>query len=214
MIGTTIHANQPLPAARVPHGAPAPHDHAQAQQRSPQQLRPDAPIAKTRSDTELTDEQKQQVRELKARDAEVRAHEQAHSRAGGQYASAPSYQYTRGPDGQQYAVAGEVTIDASEIPGNPKATITKMEIVIRAALAPAEPSAQDSKVAAQARSTKTKAQAEANRQDDSTTQDDFVSLQERYADYRDQPARSAAAAYDFLETVLQPQVATAVDIIA
>ncbi len=214
MIGATVHTSHSLPSPHGPHGTPAPHDHAQTQQRSPRLLRPDAPVTKARSDTELTDEQKQQLRELKARDTEVRAHERAHSSAGGQYASAPTYQYTRGPDGQQYAVSGEVHIDASEIPGNPKATITKMEIVIRAALAPAEPSAQDSKVAAQARATKTKAQAEANQQDDSNGQADLVSLQERYAEYRGEPTRSAATAYNFLETILQPQVATALDIIA
>ena len=171
-------------------------------------------MAKARTDTELTDGQKRQLQQLKARDTEVRAHEQAHSRAGGQYASAPSYQYTRGPDGRQYAVAGEVTTDASEIPGNPKPTITKMDIVIRAALAPAEPSSQDSKVAAQARAAKTKAQSQIRREDTGLDKTSFVSLQERYAEYQGETARSAASAYNVLEAILRPQVANAVDITA
>jgi hypothetical protein len=69
---------------------------------------------------------------------------------GGQYAGAPSYTFKRGPDGQSYAVAGEVPIDTSVIPGDPQATIEKMQQVQRAALAPADPSPQDLKVAAQA----------------------------------------------------------------
>ena len=101
--------------------------------------------------TQLSEEQQQQVEQLKERDREVRAHEQAHSRAGGPHAGAPSYEYQRGPDGRMYAVSGEVQIDTAPVSGNPSATIGKMEMVIRAALAPQEPSAQDNRVAAEAR---------------------------------------------------------------
>ena len=104
------------------------------------------------------------VESLKERDREVRAHEQAHARAGGPHAGAPSYEYQRGPDGRMYAVSGEVQIDTAPIPGNPGATIRKMETVIRAALAPQEPSAQDSRVAAEARAAKAEAQAELREQ--------------------------------------------------
>ncbi len=61
-----------------------------------------------------------------------------------------SYQYTTGPDGKRYAVAGEVTIDSFVVSDTPQATITKMQQVRRAALAPAEPSAQDRSVATSA----------------------------------------------------------------
>lgn len=98
----------------------------------------------------LTPEEQQTVRELQARDQEVRAHEQAHATVGGPYASAPRYDTVRGPDGRQYAVSGEVQIDASP-ENDPEDTIRKMEVVIRAALAPAEPSPQDRQVAQQAR---------------------------------------------------------------
>ncbi len=113
---------------------------------------------------ELTEEEEQQVRELKKRDAEVKAHEQAHAAVGGSYASAPSYEYTTGPDNKQYAVGGEVKIDSSPVANNPEATIRKMDIVIRAALAPAEPSSQDKQVAAQAAQTRAQAQAELAKQ--------------------------------------------------
>ena len=98
----------------------------------------------------LTDAERQQVRELQRIDAEIKRHEEAHANVGGPYAGAPRYQYVTGPDGKQYAVSGQVSIDASPIPGNPEATIAKLRIVQRAALAPAEPSSQDRQVAATA----------------------------------------------------------------
>ncbi len=113
---------------------------------------------------ELTEEEQKQVDELKKRDAEVRAHEQAHAAVGGSYASAPTYEFQTGPDNKQYAVGGEVQIDAAPVPNDPKATIEKMDIVIRAALAPQEPSAQDKKVAAEAQKNRSEAQAELAKQ--------------------------------------------------
>lgn len=95
------------------------------------------------------EEYREEIVQLAARDREVRAHEQAHVAAGGQYAGGPQYQYDRGPDGVSYAVAGEVSIDISRA-STPEQTITKAQTVKRAALAPAEPSSQDLRVAAQA----------------------------------------------------------------
>ena len=101
-----------------------------------------------------------EIAKLVGRDQEVRAHEQAHSAVGGSYAGAPTYTFTRGPDGKRYAVGGEVSIDVGAVPNNPEATLRKMEIVLRAALAPAEPSAQDLRVASQAQAQMTQARVE------------------------------------------------------
>lgn len=90
------------------------------------------------------------IEQLSARDREVRGHEQAHAAVGGQYASSPTYTYTRGPDGVSYAIGGEVQIDTSPIPNDPEATLRKAEQIARAASAPADPSGQDRAVAAQA----------------------------------------------------------------
>jgi hypothetical protein len=110
---------------------------------------------------ELTDGEKKQVEELKSTDQKVHAHEQAHIAAGGgAVKGGASYQYVTGPDGKRYAVGGEVPIDASPVKGNPQATIQKMQTVIRAALAPADPSGQDRAVAAQASQAMTQAQQE------------------------------------------------------
>ena len=111
----------------------------------------------------LSEAEEKQVQELKERDREVRAHEQAHARVGGAYASAPSYTFQQGPDGKRYAIGGEVQIDTAK-ERTPEATIRKMQIVIRAATAPAEPSSQDLKVAQQARSQLAEAQAELRQQ--------------------------------------------------
>ncbi|MET6757204.1 putative metalloprotease CJM1_0395 family protein [Pseudoalteromonas sp. NCIMB_1079] len=106
------------------------------------------------------EQEQQQITELKARDTEVRIHEQAHASVGGQHAGSPSYEYQRGPDGTNYAVGGEVQIDVSEIPGDPQATIDKMQTVRAAALAPAEPSGADRSIAADATQKLAAAQAE------------------------------------------------------
>jgi hypothetical protein len=92
----------------------------------------------------------QQIQQLAERDREVRAHEQAHQSVGGQHTGAMSFSYERGPDGQNYAVEGEVSIDTSRVSGNPQATLDKAETIRRAALAPAEPSSQDRRVASEA----------------------------------------------------------------
>ncbi|MEK9969396.1 MAG: putative metalloprotease CJM1_0395 family protein [Ferrovibrio sp.] len=98
---------------------------------------------------ELSDDEQAQVAKLKQIDAKVRAHERAHAAVGGAHAGAPSYSYTRGPDGQLYATGGEVAIDISA-EQDPEATLQKATQIAAAALAPADPSGQDRAVAAAA----------------------------------------------------------------
>lgn len=116
-----------------------------------------------KKDGELTEDEEKVVRELKQRDQEVRRHEAAHAAAGGSYAGSPTFTYESGPDGQRYAVGGEVSIDAS--PGRtPEETIRKADQIRAAALAPADPSGQDRAVAAAAAKMKLDAQGEAAKQ--------------------------------------------------
>ncbi|MCW8906438.1 MAG: putative metalloprotease CJM1_0395 family protein [Sedimenticola sp.] len=92
-----------------------------------------------------------ELKSLQSLDRAVRAHEQAHLAVAGHYAtSGANLQYRKGPDGRQYAVAGEVSIDTSPVSGDPEATIRKAEVIRRAALAPSNPSGQDRRVAAEA----------------------------------------------------------------
>jgi len=110
---------------------------------------------------ELSKEEQKQVSDLKKRDAEVRAHEAAHMGAGGGVVrGGATYSFQTGPDGGRYAVGGEVGIDTSAVKGNPQATISKMQQVRAAALAPASPSGQDRSVAAAASSTESSARME------------------------------------------------------
>jgi hypothetical protein len=113
----------------------------------------------------LDEEQQRQVQELKAIDARVRRHEQAHLAAAGSYAKgAPAYEYQTGPDHRRYAVGGEVSLDTRPVPNDPAATLRKAEIIRGAALAPADPSSQDRRVAAQASQMEMKARQELARQ--------------------------------------------------
>lgn len=129
-----------------------------SEQQQNQQASEDTP--EEEQDQQQLELEQQQIEELKARDTEVRVHEQAHASVGGQYAGSPSYEYQRGPDGTNYAVGGEVQIDVSEIPGDPQATIDKMQTVRAAALAPAAPSSADRAIAADATQKMAAAQAE------------------------------------------------------
>jgi hypothetical protein len=100
--------------------------------------------------TQADQQQRAQIAELANRDREVRAHELAHVSVGGRYAGAASFSYERGPDGRLYATGGEVSIDASAVPNDPQATLEKATVIQRAALAPADPSNTDRRVAAEA----------------------------------------------------------------
>ncbi|MBN8525444.1 MAG: hypothetical protein J0M02_08920, partial [Planctomycetes bacterium] len=98
----------------------------------------------------LSPDQLRMLAQLQARDREVRAHESAHKAVGGSLAGGVSYSYQTGPDGRRYAVGGEVSIDMGSA-GDPRTTVERMRQVVAAALAPAQPSAQDRAVAAAAR---------------------------------------------------------------
>lgn len=118
--------------------------------------------AATAAPAKLSEEALAQVAQLKARDTEVRQHEQAHlAAAGGLAASGASYTYQRGPNGVSYAVGGEVQIDTS--PGaTPEETIARARAIQAAALAPAEPSGADRAVAARGAQMEQQARAELN----------------------------------------------------
>ena len=98
----------------------------------------------------LTADQVRLISDLQRRDRDVRAHEAAHQSAGAGYVGGASFSYQSGPDGRRYAVGGEVPVDTSPVSGDHAATITKMQIVRAAALAPADPSGQDLAVASAA----------------------------------------------------------------
>ncbi len=109
---------------------------------------------------ELTRGEEMQISKLKARDAEVRAHEAAHlAVAGSLAAGGASYTYQQGPDGKMYAIGGEVPINLSK-GATPEQTAANMRKVRAAALAPSNPSGQDLKIASTAAMLEMKARME------------------------------------------------------
>lgn len=108
---------------------------------------------------ELTPEQKEQVVKLQARDMEVRTHEAAHQAAGGGLAGGASFEYQKGADNRLYAVGGEVPITFKE-GATPQESIANARQIRAAAMAPANPSAQDYAVASSATMMELKAQQE------------------------------------------------------
>lgn len=106
---------------------------------------------------ELSEAEQRQVEELQQRDREVRAHEQAHAAAG---ARNVRYDYQIGPDGRSYAVGGSCDIEMSHASDDPDAKAAEARRMRAAALAPADPSAQDMAVAAKASRIEAEATAE------------------------------------------------------
>lgn len=122
--------------------------------------------------SDLTEAEEKKVTELKQRDAEVRRHEQTHASIGGQFASSPQYEMEQGPDGRSYAVGGSVDIDVSPVSNDPEATISKMQVVQRAALAVDEPSAADRQIAANAAQQEQEARQELAKEKQQGDEDD------------------------------------------
>ncbi|MDG4812353.1 putative metalloprotease CJM1_0395 family protein [Hydrogenovibrio sp. 3SP14C1] len=130
-------------------------------------------------------EVQQVIQQLKSRDLEVKTHEQAHLAAGGQYVtSGANYVYQTGPDGNRYAIGGDVGIDTSPVPGNPEATLLKAQQIQSAALAPAQPSSQDQSVARAAMQMANNARVELA-QSASDEQSDFT-VKEKQGGMRDE----------------------------
>lgn len=152
-------------------------------------------------------EEQAEIRELAARDREVRMHEQAHAAIGGQHAGAPRYQYERGPDGVNYAVAGEVPIDTSSVPNDPRATIEKAQQLRRAAFAPLEPSNTDRRVAAKAARMEAEARAELRQEElEAAGSGERRPDSESAADIRNNVERDSAGAEDAEREQYQQQV--------
>lgn len=87
---------------------------------------------------------------------EIYAHELKHKQAGGAYAGSIVIER----DGNGMPIGGHVDIQMPSLSKeNPSQTIQHADTVIKSAMAPSDPSDQDYKVAAQAKSIKTQAQS-------------------------------------------------------
>jgi hypothetical protein len=91
----------------------------------------------------------EQDAEYQAEENKVIAHECAHMSGGGGLCGCASYTYELKDNGKAYIVAGEVPISMPN-DCDPEVTMGAMQIVINSALAPADPSGQDTAVAGEA----------------------------------------------------------------
>ena len=133
------------------------------------------------SNDELTQQEQQEVSELKMTDAEVRAHENAHkAAAAGLTSSAPNYEYETGPDGRKYAVAGDVNVSYQHSE-DPEVNLRNAQQLKASALAPADPSSQDRKVAAQADREIAQARQEIFEEQNQTNEEDNSSTSENFS---------------------------------
>lgn len=90
-----------------------------------------------------------EVKNLQLTEKEVIAHEQAHKSVGRDLVGPASYTYTDSPDNRRYIDGGEVPINSKE-GSTLEETLNILERVKVAALAPADPSPQDLRVATSA----------------------------------------------------------------
>lgn len=105
--------------------------------------------------TPLRERQKQKEDLIQKNYNHIYAHELAHKTAGGSFAGAISIE----KNSEGIPVSGHVPIKMPVLDKlNPQKTIEHANTVIRAALAPGDPSAQDYKVAAEASSIKSQAE--------------------------------------------------------
>ena len=130
------------------------------------------------------------IRELENIERGVIAHEAAHQAAAGRFGGPVSYTRTMGPDGKSYITGGQVPIRF--VTGStPEETLRNMEQIQKAALAPADPSGQDIRVAARAASAAAEARHEIARKRESEEGQEVPArtLQPQ----REDPSRTGAA---------------------
>lgn len=125
-------------------------------------------------------EEAEEIKKLERRDQEVRQHEQAHKAVGGSYAGSIVYEYTTGPDGKRYASGGHVNFYVSKEP-SAEATIRKAETIYRAALAPADPSGSDMRLAQEAMKLKQEAQSQQRDEKQSAIETDLKNTRDTTA---------------------------------
>ncbi|MFC4238331.1 putative metalloprotease CJM1_0395 family protein [Thalassospira xianhensis] len=101
---------QQLDPRTLPGASPSDTRSNAAQQREAREEIPESSRPPTSNPALLTDREREIVRELQARDANVRTEEESHQTLAGANAGMISYSYTAGPDGRLYATGGKVSI--------------------------------------------------------------------------------------------------------
>lgn len=154
---------------------------------------------------ELETDEVQYVRELESIDRNVKAHEAAHIAAGaGVVSGGASYGYTRGPDGKMYATSGEVPISMKK-GKTPEETIQNARQIVAAAMAPADPSPQDYKVAASAMQMESQARTEQAQEQAQKNEETFKKQEEQEQQDQEKPFFDDSKRQYALQTYTQNQ---------
>jgi hypothetical protein len=114
-------------------------------------------VQNSSTENKLSPDEERLIRDLQARDNEVKTHESAHQSAGGGMVGAASYTYQQGPDGKMYAIGGEVSISTGKA-SSPQEAIANAKQIVAASTAAGDPSPQDAAVASSAKLMQIKAE--------------------------------------------------------
>jgi hypothetical protein len=98
----------------------------------------------------LSEEEKERLEELRRRQNRIKRRHRTQAQVASKYTEGgPQYIYKRGPDGEMYAVKGEVEYDTTR-EDSPEQTIEKMKAIKKAVRATPEPTLEDKRVANEA----------------------------------------------------------------
>jgi len=112
------------------------------------------------SEADFVQTQLKVVQQLAAVDREAKAYEQADAAIASSDTTNRAFEYESSLDRPIYSVSGQASIDTSAVENDPRATLEKAQVIIRAALSAAEPSAADRQVVSQAKALALQAMSE------------------------------------------------------
>jgi len=112
------------------------------------------------SEADFVQTQLKVVQQLAAVDREAKAYEQMDAAIVRSDTTNPGFDYESSLDRPIYSVSGQASIDTSAVENDPRATLEKAQVIIRAALSAAEPSAADRQVVSQAKALALQAMSE------------------------------------------------------
>jgi len=112
------------------------------------------------SEADFVQTQLKVVQQLAAVDREAKAYEQTDAAIASSDTTNPGFDYESSLDRPIYSVSGQASIDTSAVENDPRATLEKAQVIIRAALSAAEPSAADRQVVSQAKALALQAMSE------------------------------------------------------
>jgi hypothetical protein len=145
------------------------------------------PVA-PRALSSLSDQERAEVEALRKREREVRRSESAKLQQAKSLARGPVYSYEVGPDGNVYAVDGEVIFDMKEVPGDPQRTAEKMSETRLALMAVPNPGPEERRLASEAARKEAVARAEIRSEEIKALRETITAASEEVEAYKQVPS--------------------------